>query len=153
MGTGTQTANGNGFLIECTIKCEMHFTARKQTTRIKGRKKKKTREINKNSPEVEFSATHIILKRIRSYISYIYIFYICFLFLQLSEIVAIEMKLAVRYYCKLSDAAERCFASPPFPFPIHDPAPFPPPWNIFNLHQKLRFICFGQHIESQFISL
>lgn len=28
----TQTANGNGFLIECTIKCEMHFTAQKQTT-------------------------------------------------------------------------------------------------------------------------
>lgn len=27
-----QTANGNGFLIECTIKCEMHFTAQKQTT-------------------------------------------------------------------------------------------------------------------------
>lgn len=27
-----QTENGNGFLIECTIKCEMHFTAQKQTT-------------------------------------------------------------------------------------------------------------------------
>lgn len=50
MGTGTQTANGNGFLIECTIKCEMHFTARKQTTRIKGRMKKKNEENKQKLP-------------------------------------------------------------------------------------------------------
>lgn len=118
-----QTANGNGFLIECTIKCEMHFTAQKQTTSKEEKTKAQHTHTHTHIHLLQIANSKWslapVLKRTRSYIAHIYriyIFYICFL-LQLSEIVAIEMKLAVRHYCKLSSAPERLY-SIPVPSPL-----------------------------------
>lgn len=152
-----QTANGNGFLIECTIKCEMHFTAQKQTT---------SKE-EKNEGTHSHTHTHInllqianskwslapVLKRTRSYIAYISHIYILYLF----------PFAVVRNCCNWNETGcaallqieqrTRAFVFHPCPLPVVNlprttPARRWTPLNLFNLRRKLRFICFGQHIDA-----
>lgn len=129
-GNGNGNTNGKRKWIFDWVHNKMWnaFYSSKTDNNDKGRKKRKK---HTNSPEVEFSpgvALPPSYLNVFDRISYIYFIFVSFL--QLSEIVAIEMKLAVRYYCKLSDAAERCFARPP-PFPFQPPTLHPPPLEPF----------------------